>query len=58
MSLVETDDVERGESISLHRRILSDIREKILSGAWAPGHRIPFEHARRLVEAELESRIG
>ncbi|RWB22042.1 MAG: histidine utilization repressor [Mesorhizobium sp.] len=44
MSLVETDDVEGGESISLHRRILSDIREKILSGAWAPGHRIPFEH--------------
>ncbi|TIT79275.1 MAG: GntR family transcriptional regulator, partial [Mesorhizobium sp.] len=44
MSLVETDDVESGESISLHQRILSDIREKILSGAWAPGHRIPFEH--------------
>ncbi|MDX8452659.1 histidine utilization repressor [Mesorhizobium sp. VK9D] len=44
MSLVETDDVEGAESISLHQRILSDIREKILSGAWAPGHRIPFEH--------------
>ncbi|RWL97214.1 MAG: histidine utilization repressor [Mesorhizobium sp.] len=44
MSLVETDDVESGESISLHQRILSNIREKILSGAWAPGHRIPFEH--------------
>ncbi|AZO24225.1 histidine utilization repressor [Mesorhizobium sp. M1E.F.Ca.ET.045.02.1.1] len=44
MSLVETDDVESGESVSLHQRILSDIREKILSGAWAPGHRIPFEH--------------
>ncbi|MGX5803905.1 histidine utilization repressor [Bradyrhizobium sp. Arg314] len=44
MSLVETDDVEGGETISLHQRILSDIREKILSGAWAPGHRIPFEH--------------
>ncbi|TPI41134.1 histidine utilization repressor [Mesorhizobium sp. B3-1-9] len=44
MSLVETDDVEGGEILSLHQRILSDIREKILSGAWAPGHRIPFEH--------------
>lgn len=44
MSLAETDDVEGGESISLHQRILSDIREKILSGVWAPGHRIPFEH--------------
>lgn len=29
---------------SLHQRILSDIREKILSGTWAPGHRVPFEH--------------
>ncbi|TPK88884.1 MULTISPECIES: histidine utilization repressor [unclassified Mesorhizobium] len=44
MSLVETDDIEGGEILSLHQRILSDIREKILSGAWAPGHRIPFEH--------------
>ncbi|MDG4896769.1 histidine utilization repressor [Mesorhizobium sp. WSM4976] len=44
MSLVETDDVESSESVSLHQRILSDIREKILSGGWAPGHRIPFEH--------------
>lgn len=33
-----------GEVLSLHQRILSDISEKILSGAWAPGHRIPFEH--------------
>lgn len=44
MSLIETDDVDGAESISLHQRILSDIREKILSGAWKPGHRIPFEH--------------
>ncbi|WP_274629943.1 histidine utilization repressor [Arvimicrobium flavum] len=29
---------------SLHRRILADITDKILSGAWPPGHRIPFEH--------------
>src|SRR5258705_6488594 len=29
---------------SLHRRILSDISERIVSGDWPPGHRIPFEH--------------
>ncbi|MBL8581833.1 MAG: histidine utilization repressor [Rhizobiaceae bacterium] len=29
---------------SLHSRIQSDIADKITSGAWAPGHRIPFEH--------------
>ena len=42
MSMIETADVEGG--VSLHQRILSDISERILSGAWAPGHRIPFEH--------------
>jgi GntR family histidine utilization transcriptional repressor len=30
--------------VSLHQRILSDIREKIVSGDWPPGTRIPFEH--------------
>jgi len=44
MSMIETTEVEGGESVSLHQRILSDISEKIMSGAWAPGHRIPFEH--------------
>ncbi|HTV68563.1 MAG TPA: histidine utilization repressor [Rhizobiaceae bacterium] len=29
---------------SLHQRILDDISGRILSGAWPPGHRIPFEH--------------
>jgi GntR family histidine utilization transcriptional repressor len=28
---------------SLHDRILGDIQEKIVSGAWAPGHRLPSE---------------
>ncbi|MGX5843773.1 histidine utilization repressor [Mesorhizobium sp. ArgA1] len=42
MSMIETAAVEGGGS--LHQRILSDISEKILSGAWAPGYRIPFEH--------------
>ena len=30
--------------ISLHQRILADISERIVSGDWPPGHRIPFEH--------------
>jgi GntR family histidine utilization transcriptional repressor len=29
---------------SLHQRILADISERIVSGDWPPGHRIPFEH--------------
>jgi GntR family transcriptional regulator, histidine utilization repressor len=31
-------------SASLHQRILAEIEEKILSGEWPPGYRIPFEH--------------
>jgi GntR family histidine utilization transcriptional repressor len=33
-----------GDAPSLHQRILADISERIMSGEWAPGHRIPFEH--------------
>ncbi|MCP8937099.1 histidine utilization repressor [Alsobacter sp. SYSU M60028] len=29
---------------SLHQSILGEIEDKILSGAWPPGHRIPSEH--------------
>ncbi len=29
---------------SLHQRILADIEQRILSGKWPPGHRIPSEH--------------
>jgi GntR family histidine utilization transcriptional repressor len=29
---------------TLHKRIRADISERILSGDWPPGHRIPFEH--------------
>ena len=29
---------------ALHHRILDDIKEKIVSGQWPPGHRIPFEY--------------
>ncbi len=28
----------------LHRRIYADLERRILSGDWAPGRRIPFEH--------------
>lgn len=28
---------------TLHSRILGDIEQKILSGEWPPGHRLPFE---------------
>jgi GntR family histidine utilization transcriptional repressor len=30
--------------LSLHERIRSDVEDRILSGAWPPGHRIPYEH--------------
>lgn len=33
-----------GKGVSLYQRILSEIRARILSGEWQPGHRIPFEH--------------
>jgi GntR family histidine utilization transcriptional repressor len=32
------------EPATLHQRIRADIEKRILTGAWRPGHRIPFEH--------------
>src|SRR5580704_5603686 len=29
---------------TLHERIRAEIEEQILTGAWRPGHRIPYEH--------------
>ena len=29
---------------ALYQRIRADLEEKIVSGRWPPGHRIPFEH--------------
>lgn len=46
---------EVGSVPSLHQRILTDITDKILSGTWPPGHRIPFEH--ELTEAYGCSRM-
>ncbi len=31
------------KNLSLHRKILMDIEGRIMSGEWAPGHRLPFE---------------
>ncbi|WP_233837660.1 histidine utilization repressor [Paraburkholderia sp. ZP32-5] len=30
--------------VSLHQRIRANIEQRILSGEWGPGYRIPFEH--------------
>jgi GntR family transcriptional regulator, histidine utilization repressor len=31
-------------TVPLHQRIRADLETKILSGAWGPGHRLPFEY--------------
>ncbi|MET3238677.1 DNA-binding FadR family transcriptional regulator [Bradyrhizobium japonicum] len=36
---------------TLYKRIRADIENRILTGEWPPGHRIPFEH-------ELVARYG
>ncbi|MCV9966643.1 histidine utilization repressor [Pararhizobium sp. BT-229] len=40
---VETPLAESAGDLSLHQRILGDIEDRILSGEWPPGFRIPFE---------------
>jgi len=40
---------------ALYQRIRADLEDKILSGRWPPGHRIPFEH--ELVESYQCSRM-
>ena len=41
---IETvSEQKKTEPQSLHLRILHDVESKIVSGAWAPGFRIPFE---------------
>jgi GntR family histidine utilization transcriptional repressor len=39
----EAPSPDTGGDPPLHQRILSEITERIVSGAWPPGHRIPFE---------------
>ena len=36
--------MDQTKDATLHKRIRGEISERILSGAWPPGHRIPFEH--------------
>jgi GntR family transcriptional regulator, histidine utilization repressor len=36
--------LEENDGQSLHQRILTEISDKITSGEWQPGFRIPFEH--------------
>ena len=33
----------RGAGVSMHERILHDVEHKIASGAWPPGHQVPYE---------------
>lgn len=40
----KTTVVDGDQPTTLHQRIRGDIEAQILSGAWKPGHRIPFEH--------------
>jgi GntR family histidine utilization transcriptional repressor len=42
---------DRAEPGTLHERIRAEIEDRILTGAWKPGHRIPYEH-------ELMARFG
>ncbi len=43
-SAARTLSLTKPARISLHQRILSEIRGKILLGEWGPGRRIPVEH--------------
>jgi DNA-binding GntR family transcriptional regulator len=32
------------QGAALYQRIRNDLEGRIISGAWPPGHRVPFEH--------------
>lgn len=38
------DAQPQGPPVSLHGRILAELEDRIVSGEWPPGHRIPSEH--------------
>ncbi|MEZ5782490.1 MAG: histidine utilization repressor [Rhizobiaceae bacterium] len=44
MAVADQPTDDEAPSASLNHRIRTDITEKIVSGIWPPGHRIPFEH--------------
>ena len=57
---------DRAEPVTLHERIRAEIEDRILTGAWKPGHRIPYEHeltaqfgcARMTVNKAIASLVG
>lgn len=42
-TVTKTKESQGAKGISLHDRILRDVQEKIVSGEWPAGYRIPFE---------------
>src|SRR5580698_10844988 len=42
--IVKPKPVAKATPKTLYQRIRSDLEAKITSGAWPPGHRVPFEH--------------
>ncbi len=42
--MTNASDPTLAQPATLHQRIRTDIEAKILSGAWPPGFRIPYEH--------------
>lgn len=47
MAVARPAKTERGKAAvpqALYQRIRADLEDKIMSGRWPPGHRIPFEH--------------
>ncbi len=44
MTLTSDLSPDTAGDMALHKRIRSDLEKRILSGEWAPGYRIPYEH--------------
>ena len=44
LTKAEDENGRKPPPASLHSRILADLRDAIVSGAWPPGHRVPYEH--------------
>jgi len=40
---MKTKDNKRASPLTLHQQILSELENRIVSGAWPPGFRLPFE---------------
>lgn len=55
MAVRATKSGSKAAPQALYQRIRADLEDKILSGRWPPGHRMPFEH--ELVETYQCSRM-